>query len=34
LGAGLQYSLKSEYLSPLSDQAILQARTQMPEHQP
>jgi hypothetical protein len=27
LGAGLQYSLKSEYLSPLSDQAIPQVRT-------
>lgn len=34
LGAGLRYSLKSEYLSPLNDQAIPQARTQMPGHLP
>ena len=27
MGAGLRYRLKSEYLSPLSDQAIPQART-------
>jgi hypothetical protein len=32
LGAGLRYSLKSDYLSPLSEQAIPQARAHMRGH--